>query len=721
MNLPASQNRTLRTIYLVCLLLVSAFLHSGLRAQAVLNPGQFSGRVQIGNRPILSASFLAVSTSPTGFSSSVGLNGTMWNQTYQDFRGPLDPNGFTLSAEALDPNDALHPPILYDILGLGVVTQGSHGGTDQLFFVNYPLTTNKFVTPNGITHVDFIEPNPAILTVEVVNMGCQQATIAPDVVASRPGTYGDYTFSADSEPTEYYPDPGDLTRSYHSRTMDFPILSSLGPYLVTPNVRLGGATQSRITPQGQWTEFPLPNLTPFVRFFVYPVCPCTTGTLTGEFDLSGALPSGVDLYHTIRIVTDTIGADKILDSPPDNYAFTGLGDGHYHFYPGTQFNAAPSGLAKSTLIWPWSTFVGVDGWSDPLPGTGNDKPYVNLACGNFPNCIDDQKTVNFVSPVASLEGNITYACFPDFKSRVVAYQQIYAYPLDGRLPDKTPIGTYGGTSLAYTYPQLGDLSYRHILTPGHWTESAHGAHLDITNPDRADHDYGDFVNEGFAVSDNRTDAINLGSGETWHQDFSYEMGKYTVLFTIDGGLGDGSRLRSPRLDFVGFSGTTDYYAYAEGSGELFHYDPYPTLVPGPDTNGNGDIGRVTLFLPKGDYNFRPYAVRASDGSQASFPVVFVHTACGVSTTCATGAPTAQWLPEANTCLDSGTVSGTAIDSDGFDRISYRLYTPGENPLPPMIDLALNLIPPNGVSFSAPITPVPGQDYVDLEMVDALGN
>ena len=111
---------------------------------------------------------LQASSGRRGRPISANLVGTYWNGT--DFTGPLDPFGYRMSVQAIDPDTNTN--VHYDVQAYDVRTSSGVGDTDVTRFPNVvDVTVNPAGTPGDVALAAFEEANPRILDAELVNIG----------------------------------------------------------------------------------------------------------------------------------------------------------------------------------------------------------------------------------------------------------------------------------------------------------------------------------------------------------------------------------------------------------------------------------------------------------------------------------------------------------------------------------------------------------------------
>lgn len=681
---------------------------SALAQEVNLCPGQLTGRVRIGARDIEAGTFTATSTNTSGLGGSVALNGTVWNGT--DLGGPLDPDGYTLSVQSDLPgcDPVTSNLVLYTQQAQSIRTTSGFSDYD---YTDFPAATGITVPPGQTTVVEFREQNPWILDASVTNLGCSTADMTRIYVYAVSNTNGStVTQSGYADGDSRGTTDGN---GHEVRYLDMPLVTGTpNPTLNTFTVQAYAYFSGATTPSlflGYQTVGPADvdqNGHIAVHWDVLPECPaCLDANLVGNVTLNGLPPADGPGYTWIAPNGTAPAPSALSATLPGTYDVGGgMGAGRYYPYADSYFNSN-----YTFLRWPYSTRQNYDG-SD---GSG---PYVDLACAETDN-------LDFEADAAWIEGNMTYTCQARYEPNLVNQHFIYGESVfEGQNPDGSYIGSYGGVGYDYLNPATG--VYRLILTAGTWHAYQHYAFLYV-GPSSSDPAYPDFVNQSIHTVDNRyyapssTDprAIPLAGGQTFARNFDYEMSKLVFTYTITGNTPAERELRQPRLNTIGSA------VYDDPNSSV-----HPVYYVDIDAYGEDvvtELGKVTVYLPKGSYRFQPSAIRQIDGSTTIFPEIDVDiTGCIIDTPC-TGCPEVQWMPAPDTCGGAeGRITGTASDPDGIAHVAFRVNspTPGENTPDGYTNCVLTATggPDNEVSFDEPLLLDVGANTVELEVVDNTG-
>ena len=592
---------------LLVFLFITAALESGellgratdAMAQATLDPGQLSGPVRIGSRAILDGAFHAYAT--TGANSTVGLNGTKWNGT--DFTGPLDPFGYTLSVQALDPDTSA--PIPYAVEAYNVKTSSGFGDVD---YTRFPSTMDVTVNPGDVALAAFDEPNPWILDAEIVNIGpCPTTDIASLHVAANVHINTRDWASTDSADSQAELDGAGLAVR---RYLDMPLLPGPGgsnvydvsatahistsgiPHDSAPIVMYAYATvgQSDVVVDGMG----VPHI--HVVFQLDFDCQCPLSSISGTIKFNGITPADEFGDHEVQADGPSFQYTDVTSNPSPYTIAANMQPGHYAMRAVSSFGHSDD---HGFFVWPYSTHRDYDGFY-----------YEDLAC-------DQSGSYSFEANVAAVQGKISYTCQAAFEPALVESYGIEAYGMpEGVNPDGSSIGSRGG--FASNGRAHDDGHYRIIMSEGSWGVYLHRDLLRSTNysccganPTTADYVYENlYITEQqyFGNTPSEPGTIHLGAGDVFQRDFSYEMAKLTIYFTISGNTPAETLLKEPILSMNGVA--TD-----PGTGDVL----YSTSVSAEGTNDEVQVGTVTAYLPKGEYDVTPYATVVHDGSRASFP------------------------------------------------------------------------------------------------------
>ena len=162
--------------------------------------------------------------------------------------------------------------------------------------------------------------------------------------------------------------------------------------------------------------------------------------------------------------------------------------------------------------------------------------YEDLAC-------NQNGSYSFEGNVGFIEGKISYTCQAEFEPALVQTYDIWNYGMfEGLNPDGSYIGSYLGQS--YNARALDDGDYRMVATEGSWRDALPPRFLAINQLFvlRRKSDDGRLHWENLNIIENRfiandpsdPAAIHLNGGEVFYRDFSYEMAKFTLTYTISG-------------------------------------------------------------------------------------------------------------------------------------------------------------------------------------------
>jgi hypothetical protein len=275
--------------------------------------------------------------------------------------------------------------------------------------------------------------------------------------------------------------------------------------------------------------------------------------------------------------------------------------------------------------------------------------------------------------------------------------------------------TFPGPGYASVSQNPANPTYWFAATEGAWTVFGSTHDLDLRRDDADEYVFG-----GLSIYEQRYPFLTISApGETLIRNFSYDMDRLTARLTVSGGS---QPFRQPQV----FTAPPPHAVSLDPNGST----EYTVLAAGYGGDALATEGKVVLYLPKAKYRLSAAAI-LEDGSRPTFPEFEVEALGCEEWACDVGAPAPDWSPRPDTCRGGTiTVAGTARDPGGFGRIGYRVNRAGgPDPNDASGFVPLTLVPnpsdPNEVVFGAdpdaPIPIGPGENLVELEAVDALGN